>query len=192
MTGGLVRAIVAVLAAGWCLTMAVGVGAQEATPASDPAAAAAEQARQQAEASASNPRFDPTAYGFGGCMNEPPAEARIGATVPPGVDLAVIPNAAGWLVSAPRGGASPGAPVELSLRDKAGARNRMVYADIYRPDGTFARAGSTLFGSRDTKLTYPLDFRDGQPLVPGSYTVIWRDTITDRFLACDGFVVQGA
>lgn len=162
---------------------------QAQQPSPDPATVAAEEAARQA-AAAAGPRFVPVAEGaWAPCQNEPTADERIAATVPPGVDLARFPNAAGWQSSAPRAPIARDDQAALTLRDKVGTQNRMVYADVYRPDGTVARAGSALFGDAQARLSYPAGFSSGAPLTTGVYTVVWRDTITDRFIACDGFVV---
>lgn len=181
------RSALVVLALVAALTSPAPTHAQQ--PAPDPATAAADEAARQA-AAAIGPRFDPTAYGFGGCVNEPTADERISATVPPGfVAQPGMNGGPGWQVSAPRAPIQPGDQATITLRDKVGTQNRMVYADVYRQDGTVARAGSALFGDGQAKLTYPRDFSSGTPLTTGVATVVWRDTITDRFLACDGFVV---
>lgn len=168
------------------LLLALAASAQEPTP--DPAAAAAEHARQQAE----GPRFVPFTPGAGyvGCTGEPPASERVEATVPPGVDLAVIPNAAGWQVSAPRGPIRPDAAVTLTLRDKAGRVTRPLVAEVVAPDGNRSSATSSLFGAFTAELDYPSAFGSATPLSPGVYTVIWRSMIGNRFIACDGFVVD--
>jgi methionine-rich copper-binding protein CopC len=81
---------------------------------------------------------------------------------------------------------------EIGLRDKLGTANRMVYADVTGPDGSAARNGTILVADGWGKLAYPTAFRAAPPLGAGTYTVVWRDTISDRFIACDGFVVEPA
>jgi hypothetical protein len=171
--------------------------AQDAPP--DPALAAADAARRAAEQDG-RPHFEPGLYGsLGGCVNEPPEDQRVASTMVAGFSPPA-PNARpmngspmAWQVSAPRGyqdPARPGGSAEVGLRDKFGRGSRLVYVDVFRPDGTAARNGAALVGDGWATLTYPSQFRAGEPLVPGVYTIVWRDTITDRFIACDGFVVE--
>jgi len=183
-------AAMAVAIAAAILLSARPAAAQEATP--DPATAAAERAAREA-VQAAGPRFQVVPNGYGGCVNEPPEDQRVAYTVPPGfVARPGMNGGPGWQVSAPRGWPGPlrpGDPAELALRDKVGVGSRLVYADVVRPDGTFSRAGTILFDDGQGRLVYPSAFRDAPPTVAGVYTVVWRDTVTDRFIACDGFEV---
>ena len=179
------RSILAALVAATIL--AAPVVAQE--PTSDPAAVAAEQARDAAEAAA-GPRFQPKDGDYAGCVNEPPESERIQATVPPGfVPQPGMNGGPGWQVSSPRAPVAPGTSHRLTLRDKFGTTMRWVYADVYAPDGSSSRAGGVLDGAQQTFVSYPVEFRAAPPVAPGAYTVVWRDALTDRFLSCDGFVV---
>ena len=180
-----------VLAAFIACIMLAPAAAHAQEPQPDPAAIAAEQARQLAEASASGPRFQPGLYGpLGGCINEPPESERIAPTIPPGfTSTAVMNGGPGWQVSAPRSPIRTGEAVKLSLRDKLGTAVRWVHAEVTRPDGRVVRAGMPMVRDGSAELTYPDRFLGGVPTMPGTYTVIWRDRATDAFLACDGFEV---
>lgn len=194
----------------WAVALATAVGVAGVVPAGaqdtppDPAQAAADGARRAAEGAAPHisaaptsqqqPRFVP---GPGGawqpCENEPPADQQLAATVPPGfAPQAGMNGGPGWLVSSPRGWPGPirpGGIATLSLRDKYGTVTRLVSADVVAPDGTSARAASAIFGNNALDFAYPSDFTGASPLGAGVYTVIWRATTGDRFIACDGFVV---
>lgn len=171
------------------LLLAAPASAQETSQ--DPATQAAERAAAEAAAAAQIPRptFVPAADGWGGCVNVPPAGQPIAESTIPGT----------WQVSAPRGrprAVRPGDLAVIGLRDKYGTlyrgEPRVVYAEVYRPDGGKARAGTILVGDETAELRYPKAFAFGQPLLEGVYTVIWRDNVTDGFIACDGFVVAPA
>lgn len=161
-----------------------------------PEQAAVDEAARQAQLAA-GPRYVPFTPGgsYVGCVGEPPLDQRVAAST---VDLPADVNTAnglrpgpygGWMVSSPRGPLVAG-QARISLQDKVGTASRMVYADVIAPDGTTARAGAVLFGARDAALNYPTDFRAAPPLMRGVYTVVWRSTIGDGFITCDGFVVE--
>lgn len=191
------RFYLAALAALMLTASAIPTASAQEQPAPDPAAAAAEQARQAAERAAAptiGPRFVPAAPGYAGCQNEPPEDQQLSATIPAGFEPKPGLNGGpGWQVSAPRGWPGPTHPgdaAELSLRDKYGTATRRVTVEVVRPDGTSARGSMPMFGDRPAKRIYPTEFELGAPLAPGVYTVIWRTATDQQFIACDGFVVE--
>jgi len=163
--------------------------AQEPAP-PDAAQIAVDEAARQAALAASGPRFDPAT---GRCVGLPPESEQVQATLPPGYRPDPTMNGGpGWQVSAPRGWPGPthaGETVKLSLRDKFGTQPRFVYAQVFAPGGATARDGALLTDDGSGYVTYPSSFRQGSPTIPGTYTVVWHDTNTDGFIACDGFVV---
>jgi hypothetical protein len=170
--------------------------AQDATP--DPSQQAAEAARLAAVTAARRLTFDPSLPGGGGCIGEVSDQEFVRPTMivvdGSGRDASNVPRTAGsygaWQTSGPHGSTTrPGEPVTIGLRDKFGTEDRFVYADVYRPDGSRDRAEAYMVCDHFADLKYPEGFLDGQPLIPGTYTVIWHDSKSDRLIACDGFVV---
>lgn len=78
--------------------------------------------------------------------------------------------------------------MQIGLRDKFGdTDNYDVTATVLMPDGSLARADTTLTGTDWAYLQFPDDFDGGSTDLAGAYTVPW--TIDDSLVACDGFAI---
>ena len=91
--------------------------------------------------------------------------------------------------SAPRSPVPPVADAQLGLRDRSGASDREVAAEVTAPNGARALRDARLHGTAWTYLDFPSDFPGAEGTGrSGTYRVRWRDG-GGAALACDGFVV---